>query len=117
MREEQEVARLEKAEADNSEVDTLKKLAEAEAAVAAKERAEEAARRQSALFVVPLNSAPPPPEFVAPTGGVGDEYPAMERESGDVVMLYVVVPPPRRLGERGTSSQRTRLCHQPKARW
>ena len=42
----------------------------------------------------PLNSAPPPPEFVAPTGGAGDEHPIMERDGGDVVMPDVIVPPP-----------------------
>nr|XP_020160304.1 max-binding protein MNT-like [Aegilops tauschii subsp. strangulata] len=79
-REEQEAARLEKAEA--------------EADAAAKKRLEEAARRQEPLFIVPLSSAPPPPEFTAPTGGAGDEHPIMEREGGDVVMPDVVVPPP-----------------------
>nr|XP_020158674.1 uncharacterized protein LOC109743990 [Aegilops tauschii subsp. strangulata] len=88
-REEQEAARLEKAE-----VAALKKLAEAETDTAAKKRREEAARRQEPLFVVPLNSAPPPPEFVAPTGGAGDEHLIMEREGGDVVLPDVVVPPP-----------------------
>ena len=57
-RNEEEAARLEKAEAS-----AKKKLAEAEAAVAAKWQAEEAVHHQSAVFVTPLNSTPPPPEF------------------------------------------------------
>ena len=93
-REEQEAARLEKAEAEKAEAAALKKLAEAEAADAAKKQAEEAARRQSAVFVTPLNSAPPPPEFVAQTGEAGGEHPVMERDSGDVAMPDVIVPPP-----------------------
>nr|XP_020195158.1 uncharacterized protein LOC109780987 [Aegilops tauschii subsp. strangulata] len=88
-----EAARLEKAEADKAEAAALKKLAEAEADAAAKKRLEEAVRRQEPLFVVPLNSALPLPEFVAPTGGAGDEHPIMEREGGDIVMPDVVVPP------------------------
>ena len=68
VREEQEVARLEKAELDR---------AEAEAAAVAKEQAEEAAHRQLAMFVIPLNSAPPPPEFVAQTGETDGEHPIM----------------------------------------
>ena len=83
-----------KAEAEKAEAAALKKLAEAEAADAAKKQAEEAARRQSAVFVTPLNSAPPPPEFVAQTGEAGDEHPIMERYDGDVVMPDVNVPPP-----------------------
>nr|XP_020196273.1 uncharacterized protein LOC109782097 [Aegilops tauschii subsp. strangulata] len=92
--EEQEGARLEKAEANRAEAAALKKLAEAEAAAAAKKQAEEAARRQSAMFVTPLNSAPPPPEFVAQTGEASGEHPIMERDSGDVTMPEVIVPPP-----------------------
>nr|XP_020151375.1 uncharacterized protein LOC109736572 [Aegilops tauschii subsp. strangulata] len=92
-RKEQEAARLEKAEAEKAEAAALKKLAEAEAADAAKKQAEEAARRQSAIFVTPLNSAPPPPEFVAQTGEAGGEHPVMERDSGDVAMPDVIVPP------------------------
>ena len=94
MREEQEGACLEKAEADKAEAAALKKLAEAEADAAAKKRLEDVAHRQEPLFGVPLNSAPPPPEFTAPTGGAGDEHPIMERGSGDVAMPDVIVPPP-----------------------
>ena len=68
MREEQEAARLEKADVDKAEAAALKKLAEAEADAAAKKRLEEAACRQEPVFVVPLNSAPPPPEFASQTG-------------------------------------------------
>ena len=50
-RNEEEVVRLEKAEADRAEASAKKKLAEAEAAAAMKRQAEEAARRQSAVFV------------------------------------------------------------------
>ena len=53
VREEQEAARLEKAEADKAVAAALKKLAEAEAAVAVKKQAEEDARHQSAIFVTP----------------------------------------------------------------
>ena len=93
-REEQEAARLEKAGADKAEAAALKKLAEAEAATAAKEQAEEAARHQSVMFVTPLNSVPPPPEFVAQTGEAGGEHPIMERDSDNVAMPDVIVPPP-----------------------
>nr|XP_040258691.1 uncharacterized protein LOC120975993 [Aegilops tauschii subsp. strangulata] len=47
VREEQEAARLEKAEVERAEAAALKKLAEAEAAIAAKKQAKEAARHQS----------------------------------------------------------------------
>ena len=59
VREEREAFRLKKAEANKAEDAALKKLAEAEAADAAKKHAEEVVHRQSAVFVVPLNSAPP----------------------------------------------------------
>nr|XP_040244090.1 tropomyosin-1, isoforms 33/34-like [Aegilops tauschii subsp. strangulata] len=94
VREEPEAARREKAEADKAEAAALKKLAEAEADVAAKKLAEEVAHRQAPLFVIPLNSAPPPPEFTAPIGGAGDDHPAMEREGGDVAMPEADAPPP-----------------------
>ena len=85
-RDEDEAARLEKAEAEKAAASAQRKLDEAEAAVVARRRAEEAAHRQSALLVIPLNSALPPPEFVAPAGGAGDEHPIMERDGGDVVI-------------------------------
>ena len=116
-REEREAARLKKAEADKVEAAALKKLAEAKAGDAEKKRAEEVARRQSVVFVVPLDSAPPPPEFSAQTGEAGGEHPIMERDSGDIAMPDVIVPPPHLLRRRETSSRPTRRRHQPETRW
>ena len=62
-RKEEEAAHREKAEVEKGEASALKKLEEAEAAVAARRQAKEVAHRQPAVFVTPLNSAPPPPEF------------------------------------------------------
>ena len=69
-----------------------RKLAQADANTAEKERLAEAARRQEPLLVTPLNTAPPPPEFVATTRGAGDEQPVMEREGGDAATLRTEVP-------------------------
>ena len=93
-RNEGEAARLEKVEAEKAEASAKKKLAEAEAAVAARRQAEEAAHRQLAVFVTPLNSVPPPPEFTGQTGEAGGENPVVEREGGDPSTPDVIVPPP-----------------------
>ena len=92
--EEEEAARLEKAEADRAAASAQKKLDDAEAALAARRRAKEAARRRSAMLVPPLSSAPPPPEFTGQTGGAGTENPVAEKESGEASMLDARVPPP-----------------------
>ena len=98
VREEQEAARLKKAEAGKAEAAAKKRLTEAEATNAVKKRAEEAAHRQSAVFFIPLNSAPPPPEFTAQTGEAGGENPVMERDGGDTAMPDVIMPPPPPFG-------------------
>ena len=61
----------------------------------------------------PLNSALPPPEFVAPTGGAGDEHPVMERDGGNVIMLDVIAPPPPPSEE----ARDKRLADQPEPSW
>ena len=93
-REEEEAERLEKAEADRAAASAQKKLEDAEAALAARWRAEEAARRRSAMLVPPLSSAPLPPEVTGQTGGAGTENPVVEKESGEASMSDTLVPPP-----------------------
>ena len=84
--EEEEAERLEKAQAEKAAASAQKKLEDAEAALAARQRAEEAVRRRSAMLVPPLSSAPPPPEFTGQTGEAGTENPVMEKESGEASM-------------------------------
>ena len=93
-RNEDEAARLEKAEAEKAEASALKKPEEAEATVAARHQAKEVAHRRSALFVTPLNSAPPPPELTWQSGEAGGELPIKERGGGDASMPDAVVSPP-----------------------
>ena len=93
-RDEDEAARLEKAEAEKAAASAQRKLDEAEAAVVARRQAQEAACRLSALLVVPLNSAPPPSEFTGQTGEAGGEHPIMEKESGEASMSDTAAPPP-----------------------
>ena len=92
--EEEEAARREKAEAEKAEASALKKLEEAEAAVAARRQAKEVTHRRSAVFVTPLNSALPPTEFTGQSGEAGGGFPIMDRGGGDASMPDAVVPPP-----------------------
>ena len=90
---EEEADRLAKAEADKAAASAVRKLAQAEAEAAEKERLAEAARCQELLLVTPLNTAPPPSEFEATTGGAGDQQPVMEREGGGMAMPDVIMMP------------------------
>nr|XP_020147959.1 uncharacterized protein LOC109733179 [Aegilops tauschii subsp. strangulata] len=81
-----------KAQADASAKAQADVATKALADAAAKVQAEEAARGRGPQFIIPLRSAPPAPEIPAPTGGVGDNQPVMEREGGDAVILRTEVP-------------------------
>ena len=63
VREEQEADRLAKSEADKATTSAARKLAQAEADAAEKERLVEAARRLEPPLVTPLNTALPLPEL------------------------------------------------------
>ena len=92
-RDEEEADRLEKAETEKAAASAQKKLEDAEATLATRQRAEEAARRQSALLVAPLSFAQPPPEFTGQTGEPGAKNPVVEKESGEASMSDTLLPP------------------------